>query len=161
MQVEITVTKLEENMLSDGYAQFHHLGVLAEELIQLLTADPQHTAGHHGFNGPMCRQTIKWSWIVADNLAFEREPSDMFSVVYGVILYILEASLYYKGQPPGRVAFAFKLPAFAICDHFALLLAKLSQSLEIYTIITKFFSIVYECTTYLRINCFITFRRQS
>ena len=50
VEVEITRTELEENVLGNDGTQLHRLHALVEELSHLFTRDPENAAGHHRYN---------------------------------------------------------------------------------------------------------------
>ena len=50
VEVEITRTELEENVLGNDGTQLHRLHALVEELSYLFTRDPENAAGHHRYN---------------------------------------------------------------------------------------------------------------
>ena len=55
MKILIACFELVEHVLTYGGTQFHVLDAQTEELKQFLTANPPHTAGHHGLNGSLRR----------------------------------------------------------------------------------------------------------
>ena len=55
VEVEIARTELEENMLGNDGSQLHRLYALIEILLQLLTCNPEHAAGHHRLD-----RSLRW-----------------------------------------------------------------------------------------------------
>jgi hypothetical protein len=81
MKVLIACFELVEHVLTYGGTQFHVLDAPTEEPKQFLTANPPHTTGHHGFDGSLKRLARQDARIVGYELAFEREPSEVFASV--------------------------------------------------------------------------------
>ena len=130
VEVQIARTELEENVLGNDGTQFHRLHALIKILLQLLTRNPEHAAGHHRLDRSLRRLTVEERRIVGHEFTLEREPRDVF-LVAAAMIHILEATIRHKGKPPRRVALALQLVALAVSHLLALALAKLTQRLNI------------------------------
>ena len=131
VEVQITCLVLAEYVLGGKGAQFHVLDVPVEELYQFLTADPPHTAGHHGLDGSLRGMARQKTRAVGHELALKREPREVVAPVAQAPRHIFEASVLHVCKPPSRVALALKLLALAVVNHLALPLAKLVQRLQV------------------------------
>ena len=131
VEVQITCLVLAEYVLGGKGAQFHVLDVPVEELYQFLTADPPHTAGHHGLDGSLRGLARQKTRAVGHELALKREPREVVAPVAQAPRHIFEASVLHVCKPPSRVALALKLLALAVVNHLALPLAKLVQRLQV------------------------------
>ena len=137
VEVEITRTELEENVLGNDGTQLHRLYALIEILLQLLPRNPQHAAGHHRLDSSLRRLTVEERRIVNHEFACEREPCDVLPIVTAMI-HILEAPLCDEAEPSFGVAFALQLVALEEFHRLTLTLAKLAQRLNINTIFPEF-----------------------
>ena len=124
MKVLIACFELVEHVLTYGGTQFHVLDAPTEELKQFLTANPPHTAGHHGLNGSLRRLARQDTRIVGYELAFEREPSEVVAPVAEASCYEFEATALYEAEPTCRIALALQLFTLAVFHHLALFLAE-------------------------------------
>jgi len=137
VEVDITRTELEENVLGNDAAQLHLFSVLTEKVHQLLPRNPEHAAGHHRLDCSLRRTPVEERRIVGHEFAGKREPRDVFPVVAAMI-HILKATIRHKGKPPRRVTLALQLVALAVSDRLALLHAKLAQRLDVNAIFPEF-----------------------
>ena len=124
MKVLIACLELVEHVLTYGGTQFHVLDAPTEELKQFLTANPPHTAGHHGLNGSLRRLARQDARIVGYELAFEREPSEVVAPVAEASCYEFEATALHEAKPTCRIALALQLFTLAVFHHLALFLAE-------------------------------------
>ncbi len=124
VEVEITRTELEENVLGNDGTQLHRLHALIEILLQLLARNPEHAAGHHRLDSSLRRTPVEERGIVTHKFTLEREPRDVFLVVAAMI-HILEATIRHKGKPTRGVTLALQLVTLAIFHRLTLTLAKI------------------------------------
>ena len=59
VEVEIARTELEENVLGNDGTQLHRLYALVEILLQLLTCNSEHAAGHHRLDSSLRRTPVE------------------------------------------------------------------------------------------------------
>ena len=137
VEVDISRTELEENVLGNDAAQLHLFSVLTEKVHQLLTAHTEHAAGHHRLDRSLRWLAVEERGIVAHEFAGEREPRDVFPAVTAMI-HILEASLCHVAKLACGVALALQLFALAVLHHLALALAKLAQHLDVNAVFSEF-----------------------
>ena len=137
VEVDISRTELEENVLGNDGTQFHRLYALIKILLQLLTRNPEHAARHHRLDSSLRWLAVEERGIVAHEFTLEREPGDVFLVVTAMI-HILEAPLGDEAEPPCGVALALQLLSLAVFNRLTLALAKLAQRLNVDTIFPEF-----------------------
>ena len=124
MKVLIACLELVEHVLAYGGTQFHVLDAPTEKPKQLLTANPPHTTGHHGFDGSLRRLARQDTRIVGHELAFEREPSEVIALIADASCYEFEATALHEAEPTCRIALALQLFTLALFHHLALFLAE-------------------------------------